>query len=146
MENYLINENTMVILPINNNSKVIEKHFTYIIEHTPYEIIDYSCKTYGSSFIGRCDATYFITGVKYKCPIIISEIKQIIMFPTKAPKKEDCVWINYRSIQKYSGTDVNSVEILLLNDSKLNLNISSRIINNQIFKSSRLDSLLKSKK
>lgn len=147
MEKYLINNNTLMIIPfLNGKSKVIEKYITYIINQSPLDIIDKSCKSYGSSYFGRCDSTYFMTGVKYKCPIIISEVNEIIMFPTSSAKKQECIWINYNAIKNYYSVSTNCVELLLINDAKYQLEISSRIISNQIFKSSRLDSILKSKK
>jgi len=145
VDKYFINTNTLMILPYENKSKVVEKYITYIINKTPMEIIDDSCKNYGSSFVGRCDSTYFLTGVKYKCPIIISETKEIIMFPTKSAKSNCCIWINFKAIDIFYTIDSSNVKIILINNQKYNINISSRIISNQIFKSSRLESVLKSK-
>lgn len=147
MEKYLINKNTLLILPfLLGKSKVVENYITLIINKTPYEIINDSCKTYGSSFSGRCDSTYYMTGVKYKCPIIISEVREIIMFPTTSARNDDCVWINYEAIDQYYSISQNSVIVKLKNSEKYVIDVSSRIMTNQIFKSSRLDSVLKSKK
>lgn len=133
-------------MPYNKNqSKVIENYITYIVNKKVFDIINDSCKSYGSSYIGRCEATDYMIGVKYKCPIIISEVKEIIMFPSSSAKKEDCVWINYNAIEKYYTNNKNILIILLKNGRKFELNISSRIISNQIFKSSRLESVIKSK-
>jgi competence transcription factor ComK len=40
-------------------------------------------------------------GFKYKTPIIVSEINNIIFFPTIAPKETYCVWISQNNIEKY---------------------------------------------
>ena len=68
------------------------------------------------------------------------------MFPTISSKNDKCIWINYDSISNFASLDPENVEILLKNNKKFILNISSRIISNQIFKSARLDSIMKSKK
>ena len=147
MDKYLISENTLMILPYyKNKSKVIENYITYIVNKKPFEIINDSCKSYGSSFEGRCEATNYMIGVKYKCPIIISEVKEIIMFPTTSAKKESCIWINYNAIEKYYNKNAQFIIILLKNNFKLELNLTNRIISNQIFKSSRLESVIRSKK
>lgn len=146
MEKYYINSNTLIILSIGNKSKVIEKYVTYYIDKTPQQIIDESCKNYGSSLKGRIDASNYLLSVKYKCPIIISETKEIIMFPTKSIRNFDCIWINFKAIDKYHSVCQNRVLISLINGEKVEINTSSRIITNQILKSSRLESILKSKK
>lgn len=129
-----------------NKSKVVENYITYIINQTPFEIINESCKNYGSSFIGRCESTEYLTGVKYKCPIVISEVKEIIMFPTLSAKCVNCVWINYHGILKYYNSKPKELTIILKNNRRIFLELSNRIISNQIFKSSRLESVIKSKK
>ena len=147
MEKYFINDNTLFIMPFTNNkSKVIENYITYIINKTPYDIVNESCKYYGSSFNGRCDATEFMTGVKYKCPIIISEVKEIIMIPTASAKNVECMWINYHAIERYYQNFNNKLTIVLKNNRKFELNLSTRVLCNQIFRASRLESVMKSKK
>ena len=42
--NYEINEGTLAILPKEEKSKVLEDSKEYVINNTPYEIMDYSCK------------------------------------------------------------------------------------------------------
>jgi len=56
------------------------------------------------------------------------------------------MWINYNSIEKYSTKNSKESIIILKNGFKITLEISNHIISNQIFKSSRLESVLKSKK
>jgi len=88
VDKYYINENTLMIMPYNGiQSKVIESYISYVVNRRPYDIINDSCKSYGSSLQGRCEATDYMIGVKYKCPIVISEVKEIIMFPTTSAKK-----------------------------------------------------------
>lgn len=141
MNKYIINESTLVLFSLGNRTQVYEKYTNYIIDQSIMSIIDNSCKYYGSSFKGRCDATDYLIGIRYKCPIIISEKKCLIFFPTSSPRFDECVWINYKAIKKYYLNEQNELIIILNNDKKLILNISSNIMTNQILKSSRLESI-----
>lgn len=142
MNNYIINENTLMLIPQEfNTSLIIEKDNENIIANKCLNIVDYSCRFYGSSFNGRLAGTKFLTNFKYKCPIVISEKKEIIMFPTHSFKDNSCIWINPLAIKFTKGNDF-SVEILLKNNKKYLLNTSEFVINNQILKSSYLFSIL----
>ena len=55
--NYEINEGTLAVLPSKEKSKVLEDKKEYVIDSTPYEIMDYSCKYFGSSYEGRKEGT-----------------------------------------------------------------------------------------
>jgi len=146
MEKYIINEKTLAIIPIDGRSKIVEDYITYMIDDSPFNILNNSCKYYGSSFEGRVSASDFLIGVKYKCPIIISETKKIIFFPTSSYRQKECIWLNYEAISKYYVNKNNNLIVELHNNLKIELNLSARIFNNQLLKSSRLDSILKSKK
>lgn len=147
MENYFINKNSLFIIPYGKNkSKVVEKYCSYILNKNINEIIDESCKYYGSSYHGRCQGTEYLIGIRYKCPIIISELKEIVFFPTASSKSEDCIWINYSEIEKYYDNSNNKVTIMFKNQRKIEVLSSGRKIGNQILRSSRLESVLKSKK
>ena len=146
MNKYIINESTLVLFSLGNKTQVYEKYINYIINENIVDIVDNSCKYYGSSLRGRCDATEYLIGIKYKCPIIMSENKNIIFFPTTSYKNEDCVWINYKGIEKYYLNDKNSLIIELINGKILELNISNNVISNQILKSSRLESIFLNKR
>ena len=44
-------------------------------------------------------------GKKYKLPIVISEIKETVMFPTKSYYDDTCCWISLNNIVKYEEVD-----------------------------------------
>ena len=142
---YIIKNETIFIESIGNNTKIIENKKEIIINNKINNIIDESCKYYCSSLTGRISSSSYLLGIYYKCPIIISEQLEIIMFPTSSIRDSMCKWINYNHIDKYY-KDKNNTVIEFKNGKKIALNTSIRIINNQILKSSRLESILKSKK
>ena len=76
--NYEINEGTLAILPSEKQSKVLEDRGEYIIPNTPFEIMDYSCKYFGSSYEGRKEGTKAILDINYKVPIVVENSRNII--------------------------------------------------------------------
>lgn len=129
-----------------SKSIIIEDYINYKVNKPVIDIIDESCKFYGSTFIGRCQSTEYLIGIKYKCPIIIRELDRIIFFPTLSIRNENCVWINYNQINKYYSVDAKKIRIEFISGKKFDINITSYTFNSQLFKASRLDSVLKSKK
>ena len=75
-ENYEINENTLLIIPVSDEiSKIYELNETFFISKSVKHIIDHSCKYFGSSYSGRYEGTKHLIGMNYKLPIIIEETK-----------------------------------------------------------------------
>ena len=145
MDKYLITNDTLVVMPYEGDkTKIVEKYVTYIINDLPLNIINKSCLYYGSSYKGRCDASEYMIGIKYKCPIIISEIKDILFFPTTSVKNPGCIWFNYKSVSKYYYNN-KQLFVEIINGEKIIVDISNYTFSNQILKTSRLDSILKSK-
>lgn len=145
MENYEINDNTIALIFNNYKTLVYEKEKSFIINKLPNEIIKYSCEYFGSSFKGRLEGTKFLTGLTHKPPIIIEESKEIIFFPLSSPRLNTCSWIRNKYVDKYEKL-VDGCNILLLNGMKIKLNCSYEIINNQILRSSRLESIIRYRK
>lgn len=102
IKSYEINGNTLAIIPLTKNtSKVIEAEQEIIVEKGSTEIIDESCRYFGSSYNGRFEGTKEILGVSYKSPIIVEESREIIFFPTTSPRISDCHWISLNNIDDY---------------------------------------------
>ena len=61
---YEINSDTLMIVPVNSKiSKIIECNEEFLIEKNTTEIIDDSCKFFGSSYNGRFEGTKRMIGV-----------------------------------------------------------------------------------
>lgn len=141
---YIIDKNTILVIKSNNNTIIYDNKEKHVIKRKIKDVLNDCCKYYGSSLKGRIEGTNYLLGSIYKAPIIISEYQEIIMFPTSSFKCDDCMWINYAWIEKYFCDD-NKTFIIFKNGLKIEINISTKIINNQILRSSRLESILKSK-
>lgn len=146
MDYYEICEDTLAIIPFNNNfSKVIEKNNEFIIKKKPMDIINFSCLYFGSSYEGRHSATKYLLGISYKSPILIEESRNIIFFPTLSPRVRECYWISLNNIINYK--KFNNKTLILFEDGKeLEIPISYGSLDNQILRAARLESVIRNKK
>lgn len=146
MDDYEINDETLAILPIDQErSKIIEKTKTFIVNKTPMKIIDNSCQFFGSSYQGRFLGTKNLIGISHKAPIIIEETKEIIFFPTSSPRLDSCAWISLKNLDNYKRNDSNT-SLVFNNGNLLNLDISYGMIDNQVLRAARLESVLRLRK
>ena len=84
-------------------------------------------------------------GVNYKAPIIVEETTPMIFFPTLSPRLDACSWISFKDVEKCIKNAENTI-ILFKNGIKVELNTSYKIMQNQILRSSYLNSTLLSRK
>lgn len=147
MINYEINLDTIALIYENNNTVVYEKNRNFVINNViPNKVIKYSCEYFGSSFDGRVKGTNRLTGITHKVPIIVEETHEVIFFPTSSSRLNDCSWVRNKYIKNYRKLIDNKVELELINNSKITINCSYETINNQILRSSRLESILRYRK
>lgn len=142
---YEINESTLAVIPYLNKTKVIETDNEYVIDQSPYKILEYSCEYFGSSLSGRLKGTKNMLGSIYKAPIIIEESKEIIFFPTSSPTGYENMWISLKNIINYQ-KDGNKTVINFVNNKKLTVDVPYFSIDNQILRASRLESILSKRK
>ena len=145
MDNYEINDNTIALIFNNFKTLVYEKNKSFLVNKLPNEIIKYSCEYFGSSFKGRVDGTKYLTGLTHKPPIIIEESREIIFFPLSSPRLNTCSWIRNKYIYSYNKYQEMSV-ITVIDGNNIILNCSYEILNNQILRSSRLESIIRYRK
>ncbi len=143
MKEYLINDNTLALIPLGKKKTIIyEDHDCYIIDEKINKIMDSNCQYYGSSLAGRTKKTNDMTGQSYKAPIIVSEKKPTVFFPTCSPRLKDCAWINASNIDKIKELD-DKCQIEFLNEESLEIDETYRIINNQYLRSLSLKNTFK---
>lgn len=139
---YTINKKTLAIVPISEKStKIYEKDNIIIVPKNSQKLIEENCEYYGSSYIGRKKGTVDLIGVTHKSPIVIEETNGIIFFPTCSPRLKTCSWISLNNVDKYTEDDKNTI-ISFQNDLKIKFPVSNKIINNQILRATRLESVM----
>ena len=144
---YEISKGTLAILPNEKNSSVVyEDEERYIIKQTPFEIMEESCKYFGSTYEGRKDGAREMLGAEYKVPIVIEDSSNLIVFPTTSPLSDDCVWINLKRVEKIEKIDANNTKIIFDNKTEIIVDSSYRTIENQLSRASRLDLILRNHK
>ena len=142
MKSYEINDDTYAIISTNQyKTKIIEKEYEYDINENAYKVMDDSCKYYGSSYKGRLEAAKKILDCSYKLPILVEESSALIFFPIKSSLLEDCCWININSIENIEKVD-NKTKITFKNNQEIVFDISKLSLENQIYRSSRLESII----
>ena len=140
---YYINRSTCAIVPIENNmSEVVEIDTSFIVNKTPIEIIDESCRYFGSSYKGRTEGSKIMLGMNYKLPILIEEFNNLIFFPTSSPRFGQCIWISLNNIKNYMKFNSNS-KLLFNSGKELVVKNSYYSLENQIFRASMLDSIVR---
>ena len=138
---------TLAIMPDDVwSSMVLEDDFKYEVNKTPLEILDYSCKYFGSSYPGRKDGSKDILNSSYKLPILVEDTRNIIFFPTSSPLDDSCTWISLGNIKDYRKVGKNKTEILFKNNKVMTVDVSYYSFNNQVMRASRLESIIRNRK
>ncbi len=143
---YIINENTIVLLPNGKNTKILEDNQEIYSNKSINNIIEYNCNLNGSTFEGRRKASSYLIGATYKPPIILDEIKELILIPTHSSQNANCVWFISKNILKYSIGNNNKVVVTLKNGKNINLNLGYSNFDKQVLRAIRLETSLRSRK
>lgn len=144
---YEISRGTLAIVPNSEeNSLVYEDDSRYIVNETPFKIMEDSCKYFGSTYNGRKDSAKSILGAEYKVPIIVEENNNIIVFPTTSPSSADCVWISLGRIKYFEKIDSSNTKIVFDNNREIIVPCSYRTIENQVSRAFRLDLVMRNRK
>lgn len=146
IEEYFISEDTLMLLPLNKNeTKILDISGEYIIKKNIFEVVDESCQYYGSTYNGRYISAKKTLEMDYKLPIIIDEVKEVVLFPTCSPKLENCIWICVNNVENYIKN--NKVSVIKFTNGVIGeLNISINTLENQILRATMLLMKLKKRK
>ena len=146
LDQYESNKSTLAVLPIDEcSSRILEEEAEYIVNKSTTDVINDSCKYFGSSYKGRNEGTKSLIGGNYKLPILIEESREIIFFPTSSPKLEDCAWISLNNLKNYKKNEKKSC-VIFQNGFILNLDISIFSLENQVLRASRLENVLRKRR
>ena len=145
MESYEINKNTIALVPKDNKTIVYEEDDSFVVDKSPLKIVEESCEYFGSSLEGRQIGTSKIIGFTHKVPVIVEESFDLIFFPTLSPKNDECAWLSYSHIFKPNKFKDKTI-IELKNGKKILVDVSTAIIDNQLYRCSRLKEALQIRK
>lgn len=146
IDTYEITKNTLAIIPIDSKkSEIIEDDDIFIINKNSTKIVDDSCKFFGSSLEGRHEGTKNLIGVTYKAPIIIEETNEMIFFPTNSPRIANCAWVSLNNLENYKKNN-GKTQLCFKNGKIVDIDISYNSLENQVLRSTRLESILRKHK
>ena len=144
---YEISKGTLAIVPNEKESSLVyEDEERYIINDSPFKIMEDSCKYFGSTYNGRKDSAREILGAEYKVPIVVEDTDNLVVFPTTSPYSDECVWISLKRLKKFEKVDSCNTKIIFDNNKEIIVPCSYRTIENQISRASRLDYILRMRK
>lgn len=143
---YEINMDTIAIIPVKDNvSRIIEEKESFLVSKSTTDIIDDSCKYFGSSYLGRHEGTKRLIGINYKSPIIVEESRELIFLPTSSPRFNDCHWLSLDKIKEHIQSLRGSI-VKFTNGEEIEINISKSSLENQILRATKLGSVLRKRK
>ena len=138
--NYELNEETLAIIPEKRGARILEMDNEYKVIETPYEIMENSCKYFGSSLDGRINGSKDILGSVYKVPVVVEETQKLIFFPTEALNSPKVAWLSYKNIKNVEKYGKHSL-IRFVNGRSIVINCPYFTMKNQIFRCNMLDSI-----
>ncbi len=146
IEEYFINEDTLLLIPKDKKTtKIFDINGEYIIKKNIFTVVEESCQYYGSTYNGRYVSAKKTLDMDYKLPIIIDEVKEVVLFPTCSPKLSKCIWICVNNVENYSKSKKNSI-IKFINGKNCEVDVTINILENQILRATLLLMKLKKRK
>ncbi|QGQ44595.1 competence protein ComK [Metabacillus sediminilitoris] len=147
VDNYIINRFTMAILPDSSNmySQILEYEDDLIVQKRPIEIIDDSCRYFGSSYVGRKEGTKDLIRVTHKSPIVIDPANSIYFFPTTSSTRPNCIWVSHDYVKEYSRAEHDNTMITFKNGKQITIPISQGSFEKQLFRTSYLSTIISSR-
>lgn len=146
IDEYEINPNTMVVMPLAYGSKIYsqiwELEDEFISPFKPIDIIKKSCTFFGSSYEGRKEGTRQLTGITHKAPITIDPTNFIYFFPTTSASNSQCIWISSEHILSYHRFDRGNTEVIFKNKQSKIIPVSFNSFNNQVLRTALLRTTL----
>ena len=135
---YIINKNTYYLM-YDNDKTVINELSTELVfpGNNLKDILENSCKYYGSSLQGRIIGARNLIKSRYRIPIMVSERNNILLFPLSGKKNGEVIWFNFGMIKSYEKNG-DFVNITFNNGEIRKFMISYVTFNNQILKCSRM--------
>ena len=138
LEGSEISSNTVLIRNKGKNeTEILYLDECIILPYSSKKIVDNNCKLFGSSLNGRIESSKKWLGYDYKLPIIIDEIRNLVLFPTRSIDSPKNIWFSYNTIDEYNKIN-NGVEITLKNGKKIYINESFNVFESQFIRASKL--------
>ncbi|MCD7034888.1 competence protein ComK [Metabacillus sp. GX 13764] len=149
LESYEANRLTMAILAVMEDgqlhSSVYEAEKKMLVKMKPMEIVERSCRYFGSSYIGRKAGTKDLLGITHKPPIVVDAANSIYLFPTTSSSRPQCSWISHYYIRQYETASQDNTLVTFTDGTELTLPISVHSFENQMYRTAQLRTVISSR-
>jgi competence protein ComK len=128
---YAINAETIMVLPHYNengflNALICKKDGFSEADLSPFNLIDTNLRYRGSSLRGAMEGAQALLIQGTKNPVILDREQNIILFPSKSPFREDCIWFALHHVVDAVTIDKDHTQVELSNGSTILVDISKR--------------------
>lgn len=136
---YEIDLSTLMLIGIDElSTRIVTFNDDFVINDDCKNIINESCKFFGSNLTERIKATNRLVKMASKTPIIVEESRNIIFFPLKSTREKCNIWISFNNLEKYEKEDDYTI-FYFKNNKQIKLKFSYYIVDNQVTRSLMLD-------
>lgn len=136
---YEIDLSTLMLIGIDDlSTRIVTFNDDFIINDDCKNIINESCKFFGSNLTERIKATNRLVKMASKTPIIVEESRNIIFFPLRSTREKCNIWISFNNLEKYEKEDDYTI-FYFKNNKQIKLKFSYYIVDNQVTRSLMLD-------
>lgn len=143
---YEIDLSTLLLMGISEElTKVVCLDEELFIDDNAKNIINYSCKFFGSSLVERINFTKRLINVSNKSPIFIEETKNIIFFPLRSTREKVNIWISFNNLESYEQVGRKTM-LKFKNKKEIIVDYSYYIVDNQITRCMMLDYTMKKRR
>ncbi|QSF97959.1 competence protein [Bacillus paralicheniformis] len=141
-DTYEVNSSTMAVLPLGEGekpaSKILETDRTFRVNMKPFQIIERSCRYFGSSYAGRKAGTYEVIKVSHKPPIMVDHSNNIFLFPTFSSTRPQCGWLSHSHVHEFCAAKYDNTFVTFVNGETLELPVSITSFENQVYRTAWL--------
>jgi competence protein ComK len=151
LQEYVVVGTTMAVLPVATKDKriislILEEEDMFLVLKRPIEVMEQSCKYYGSSYAGRKEGTKELIGVTHKAPTAISPADNLYYFPTTSSTRKDCAWLSHFHVASNKQTPRGTLLVTFTNGQTLKLDMSKGSFDNQLHRTAQLRSAFEDRK
>ncbi len=127
------------------STKVVTIEKEFIINCNSKEIINNSCRFFGSSLIERGNMSKRLINISSKVPIFIEESRNIIFFPLKSTREKINIWISFNNLLEYEQVGKKTL-LKFKNNKEVLVDFSYYMIDNQVTRCMMLDYMAKKRR
>ncbi|PPA72381.1 competence protein ComK [Jeotgalibacillus proteolyticus] len=140
---YIVSSQTMLLEPYMDGhvkkTKIYEKDVSpFVAEHSPQEIIQYSCLYFLSSYEGRKFSTKTLTNIRHKPPIVIDPVTGVYFFSTHSDTNPHNRWLSLQHLRGYESFEKDQTLVTLSGNIEIVLPLSKQSFIQQYLKASHL--------